>query len=124
MKNKSNKKDKNKDKLVSVGDVVLFLAIIILSIAAIVYTRSNLKAGVRVQISVDGNVVEEFPVDEDKSYEVITDAGTNLVLIEKGRVYVKEADCPDKVCVNHNPISSSGETIICLPHKLVIEIVE
>ena len=124
MKNKSNKKDKNKDKLVSVGDVVLFLGIIILSVAAIVYTRSNLKVGARVQISVDGNVVEEFPLDEDKSYEVLTDEGTNLVLIEQGRVYVKEADCPDKVCVNHNPISSSSETIICLPHKLVIEIVE
>ncbi len=36
---------------------------------------------------------------------------------------MKEADCPDKVCVGMRRISKSGETIVCLPHKLVIAIV-
>jgi len=39
-------------------------------------------------------------------------------------VDVIEADCPDKICVKHTNIKNAGETIICLPHKLVIEIVE
>ena len=36
---------------------------------------------------------------------------------------MKDANCPDKICEGHNKISYKGETIVCLPHKVVIEIV-
>ena len=48
----------------------------------------------------------------------------SFIEIKDGEVSVKEADCPDKICVNHKKISNVGESIICLPHKLVIEIRE
>ena len=35
---------------------------------------------------------------------------------------MKEADCPDQICVRHKAISKSGESIVCLPHKVVVEI--
>ena len=43
-------------------------------------------------------------------------------MVKDGKVSVTEADCPDKVCVNTGEISKSGDTIVCLPHKLVVEI--
>ena len=30
----------------------------------------------------------------------------------------------DKICVNHAAISKKGETIVCLPHKVVVEVVD
>ena len=36
---------------------------------------------------------------------------------------MKDANCPDKICEGHQKISYKGETIVCLPHKVVIEIV-
>ncbi len=33
-----------------------------------------------------------------------------------------KADCPDKLCVKQGKISKSGESIICLPHKVVVKI--
>ena len=35
---------------------------------------------------------------------------------------ISEASCPDKICVNHKRIQKSGETIICAPNKVVVEI--
>ena len=35
---------------------------------------------------------------------------------------MKEADCPDQICRKHKAIDKSGETIVCLPHKVVIEV--
>ena len=35
---------------------------------------------------------------------------------------MKEADCPDKYCVKQGKIKNVGETIVCLPHKVVVEI--
>jgi hypothetical protein len=47
-----------------------------------------------------------------------------VILVEENSVNVIDADCPDKVCVNHSDIGNVGETIICLPHKMVVEIKE
>ena len=33
-----------------------------------------------------------------------------------------EADCPDLICVHHKPISRQGESIVCLPHKVIVEV--
>ena len=49
--------------------------------------------------------------------------GNYYAVIKDGKAWVKEADCPDKICAKHRPISRSGESIICLPHKLVITVV-
>ena len=41
-----------------------------------------------------------------------------------GKASMAKADCPDKICVNHAAISKKGETIVCLPHKVVVEVVD
>ena len=48
--------------------------------------------------------------------------GSNTVVIENGTVYMKDADCPDKLCEKTGKISKNGETIVCLPHRVVVEI--
>lgn len=47
----------------------------------------------------------------------------NLISVTDGTVIMEAADCRDRVCVHHKPILSGGESIICLPHRLVVEIV-
>ena len=47
----------------------------------------------------------------------------NLISVADGTVIMEAADCKDQICVHHKPVSSKGESIICLPHRLVVEIV-
>ena len=49
--------------------------------------------------------------------------GTNRLVIEDGTARMEWADCPDQICVNHRPVSSGGESIICLPNKVVVSVV-
>lgn len=46
----------------------------------------------------------------------------NLMAVSETGVSMEAADCPDQICVHHIPIKGGGESIICLPHKLVVEI--
>lgn len=46
----------------------------------------------------------------------------NLLFVSDGVVRMEAADCRDQICVHHRPVSRGGESIICLPHKLVVEI--
>ena len=54
---------------------------------------------------------------------VIPDEGAfNLFSVADGVVRMEAADCRDQICVRHRAVSAVGESIICLPHKLVVEI--
>ncbi len=76
-----------------------------------------------VEIRVDGEVVAEYPLDEDREEVFVAeDGGYNKVVIKDGAVCVSEADCPDKNCVRKGAVSEVNETIICLPHKLVVKL--
>lgn len=79
--------------------------------------------GAEVMIVQNGKVVECYSLLEDNTVPVMDEeGGFNLVLISNGTVRVCDADCPDKLCVKQKAISKGGESIICLPHKLVVQI--
>lgn len=117
-------KQQSDNKIISKADIILCAVILIAALGFLIIFRLNARTGMNVNISVNGKLVESFSLDKDREYKVTTDSGENLVVISDGAVSVTEADCPDKVCVKHSEISNVGETIICLPHKLVVEIAE
>ena len=46
----------------------------------------------------------------------------NTVEIKSGSVSVTDASCRNQVCVRHGAISRPGESIVCLPNRLVVTI--
>ena len=124
LKNEENIEQYSGHKLVKASDIILLVVVLVVALIVIIYIMSTRKPGARVVISIDGEVIEEFDLSKDHEYQVVTGDGENQVVIKAGEVDITAADCPDKVCVNHVPIDNAGETIICLPHKLVVEIVE
>lgn len=83
------------------------------------------KPGQAVRIYIDGEIVGEYELSESYQLEIRSgenDANTNTMQIENGQVTVTHSNCKDQICVEHWPISKEGETIVCLPHKLVISI--
>lgn len=42
--------------------------------------------------------------------------------IQDGEAEITKASCPDKVCVRHRSVSRQGESLVCLPNKMVVEI--
>lgn len=70
-------------------------------------------------IRIDGNIYGEYALDEDQEI-IIND--TNTCIIEKGKVRMVWADCPDQICVHTASISRDGGSIVCLPNKIVLEI--
>ena len=79
------------------------------------------------RITLDGELVEEIALDKvGASYSFTVEdgaGGSNTILVEQGRIRVSEANCPDQVCVDQGWISNGTVPIVCLPHKLMIQIV-
>ena len=105
--------------------LLLLLAAVAVSAAWLLLRDRGTDSPV-ARISRDGVLLEEIDlnrVDEPYTLTLEDGSGTNTVAVERGRVCISEADCPDRICVNQGWISDGTVPIVCLPHKLIIEIV-
>lgn len=109
------------------GDKLLIVFVLILSLVSMGYIR---KQGLSnqdkyISIQVNGEEIKKIIFDDSiigKTLPLDTKYGYNLIEIGDNEIRVIEADCPDKYDVKQGSISRIGETIICLPNRLVIEI--
>lgn len=114
----------NKKKIIK-NDAILIIVLLVVSLLAMLIINMLVKKpGDRVVVKVDGKVVQELSLSEDTKVTVEGyQGGFNEIVIEYGYVKVNSADCPDELCVHTGTIDKSGETIVCLPHRVVVEVV-
>lgn len=107
------------------ADIILIAVTVAVAGILLVFLYGvNNSSGAYVQIEIDGVIAETLPLDTDTVFEIITDGdGRNTLVIEDGNAKVTEANCPDGICKNHAKIHRNGESIICLPHRVVITVV-
>lgn len=97
---------------------VLVIALIIFGICAAIY----LGKGETVVVRVDGEEYARLPLDEDAELLIEgVNGGTNLLIIEDGKAYIREATCPDLVCV-HTGHADELKSIVCLPNRVTVSI--
>ena len=104
------------------NDIIFVLAVLLLIAVACIALFIFKVEGDTVTVSIDGNVFGEYSLSTDREIEIKNGDGYNVLVIEDGKAYVKSASCPDGICSSHRPIEYDGESIICLPNKIVIEI--
>lgn len=112
------------------NDIILISVIIIISVALLlvwklVYLKGqNSDSDAFVRVTVDGKVYGTYPLSKDDTIEIKNVDGdvTNTLVIKDGVADVTAADCPDHLCVKQKAISKEGESIICLPNKVVVTV--
>ena len=115
----------NTNKKTLRNDIILIGAIILIALIAFFVFLITRKDGQRVNVLVGGEVVYSFSLEDTVEQQILTgenNQNKNVLVIENGEASIKSATCPDKICVSHRKISKSGETIVCLPNKVVVEI--
>ncbi len=114
--------EKKQTRIIKRGDLLLLAGILLFAGVFWLAVHFLLPEGKQVVVLVDGKAVVTLSLAEDAEYVAETPEGRNVIRISGGEVRVTEADCPDKLCAKHSPICRSGETIVCLPHKLIVEV--
>lgn len=105
------------------NDILLILAIALAALAVCCGVNFTRRQGAYVVVSVDGRDVAVYPLDTDIRVELETyHDGRNTIVIKEGCACIESASCPDLLCVKQRTIRYVGETITCLPNRLVIRI--
>ena len=113
------RKKKIRNDLILIGGLLIAVALIGL---AFWLMRGE---GDIVVVEVDGSTYGTYALNIDRTVEIRTGADgkeLNLLVIKDGKAHVETATCPDGICAAHRPISREGESIVCLPHRVVITV--
>lgn len=103
--------------------IVIIALIFTVSAVLCIWLSGRKAAGTIANIYQDGVCIESIDlslVTEGYEFTVTGENGENTIRVERGRIGVISADCPDKVCVKDGWLSDSASPIVCLPHRLVI----
>lgn len=104
-------------------DMILIGVLLCVAVAGLLAVQLlQRQSGAAVTITVGGETYGTYALDKSQVIEVDDEKGYNRIVIEDGYVRMEEADCPDQYCVKHAKIHYNHETIICLPHALVVEV--
>ncbi len=105
------------------NDIFLVSALILTGAVLTLWMRGNTVPGKTAVVSVNSEEYGAYPLDKDITVEIPGyDGGSNTLVIKDGSAMISSADCPDRLCVRSPKIDSSGESIICLPHRVTVRI--
>lgn len=109
--------------MIKKADIILLIVILAVGIPMSVLSLTAGTGGDKVKISADGQVYGIYPLDEDGEIEVTEDGHTNHITIKDGQVSMSYSTCRNQVCVNTGAISKTKDSIVCLPNRVVVEII-
>ena len=116
---------KQQKKKIIRNDILLIAIVLVAAITAIFVINVVRHTGDCVVVEIDGIETGRYSLSTDRQITISSGQDNqyvNVLVIKDSKAFVSEADCRDKICVNHSAISKENETIICLPHKVVVRI--
>lgn len=101
-------------------DLILIGALLAVSLAVVLITTLTRREGGYVEIEKNGELIATYSLSVNGEYSL--NGGTNVLVIEGGVAYLKDANCPDKTCVKTGKIRYVNQSIICLPNEISITV--
>lgn len=107
------------------NDILLIVVLVLVATVGCVCLPLLRGSGDTVTVTVDGEVYGVYPLSKEHTEDIRTgENGTQLnrLIIRDGKALVETATCPDGICAAHRAIQHNGESIVCLPHRVVITV--
>lgn len=105
------------------NDILLTASILIVAVAVFFATSLFSRGGSYAEVKKDGKVIAIYPLDTYNEIMLEDENGYNLLMIDSGAAYIKDASCPDRLCMHQGKVNKNGQTLVCLPNKITVTIV-
>ncbi len=100
------------------GDIILIVALLVLCFVLFV-TSFKGSENLRAEIYVSGEMVHNIALSKVSESYTITENYCEL-LVEKDGVSFVNSECGDKLCIRRGKLKNQGDTMACVPRKVVV----
>lgn len=106
------------------GDFLIVIILLIFSFTPFFMVHNSKKEGNQVIaiVKVNNRQVKKLSLDHDQKWQYQRDGKINIVQVKNHKIRAIDANCKDQVCVKEGWKSKSGDTIVCFPHKFLVEL--
>lgn len=112
-----------KHKTIKFGDILIIIILLGLSFLPVYYlTPKKSTNTVIAVIKAKHHTVKLLNLSQNTKWTYRDGKETNTIVVHNHRIHIEEANCPDQVCVHEGWKNKPGQTIVCLPHQLIIEL--
>lgn len=105
------------------NDILLIAVLLIAAAGIMMFLTLTRTEGAKVNVKIDNEIVGTYSLNEDITLKLGDNDKYNILVIKDGKAQISEASCPDQLCVNQKEISYDSQSIICLPNKVVVEVI-
>ena len=111
-----------KDPLFRKKELLILAVLSLILLGAILIPRMLQSGeGTKAVVTYNGEVIAEIPLNKPDTYTVEGDLTATLV-VENGKIRFVNSKCPDKICEAFGWIGRPGESAVCAPAKLAVQI--
>jgi len=102
--------------------ILLFLSVTGIGFSVYAFPTGNRQ---KAEIWVNGALLKTVPLKEGYRQEIRIGGAVryDIIEVEGTRIRVREADCPEQICVLAGWIDKAPQQIVCLPYRIVIKVV-
>ena len=111
-------------KWIKKRDVILIIALLLVGVITLVIWHFVYSiSGNFITVEHRDNIIGTYPLNVDKEIEIEHRGQiVNKIIIEDGYCYMEKAECPDHLCIKQGKIDKVGQTIVCLPNRVVVTV--
>lgn len=113
-------------QFITKADLILIILLFVtgISLTLFIYWPRSSENSI-LEVRQNGNTLMTLPLDKSTEQTITDEDGhQNHFTIQDGTVTMTDANCHDQTCVKTRAISTPGQSIVCLPHRLVLTIKE
>ncbi len=101
------------------ADIILGITVLLVCFVWLGQRYLLRRTGASVVVELDGRRYGSYDLGEDQEIDI---GEGNHISIRDGAVQMSRADCSDQICVRQGKVSAQGDTIICLPNRVVVRV--
>ncbi len=119
-------KSNNTNKRHIRNDIILVALLLLFVIVGGIYLFFFRATGDAVKVTVNGKPYATYSLSENREVDIYTgnNKQLNRLIIKDGKAFIEAATCPDKICAEHRAIFRDGESIVCLPNRVVVTVIK
>ena len=110
-------------KIINKADIVLFICLLLMGLALSAWSFAAGGTGQQAVVTVDGQHYGTYSLFENQTIEIQKNNHLNKITIKDGTVQMTYSDCHNQVCVKDGKVRMANQSIVCLPNKVMVEIV-
>ena len=109
-------------RIIKKADIILFICLILIGGALSYLAFSGSSTGDLVVVKVNGEIYGKYSLSKERTITVNRNGHMNKITIKGGKVQVSKSSCKNQICVKQGSISTTHQSIVCIPNRVVVSI--